>query len=532
MIPILYDTTEQNFTSQGLGSLADAVSCKIKTVLNGQFELELKYPVSGRRYKDIKIPRIIKAVAEKGGTPQLFDIYRITKPIKGIISVYASHVSNRKQYIPVMPCEASNIQDAFTEIASHTVETNPFTLWTDKTTRANFRLKSPASLGNVLGGMEGSVLDTFRGEYEFDNFTIKFTDRRGADNGVTLRYGKNITSIEQDESIANTITGICPFWADLDGNTVTLPENTVDSANAENFPFKRTVPMDFSLLFEEKPTEVQLRMAANNYIENNGIGVPDVGLTISFEHLSDYEEYKDMGAIDEVHLGDTVHVFFEPLEITAIARVIQTEYDCLLEKYDRIRIGSAKATLTSTMEAIATGKTSKYINGVEALKNAMANIEGDMDSVPGQIEQAILDALGEDGAIWSEINEATEGLISASDVEQRFNEILETYVTSETIQQWISDAIGTYRNELNQFLTWSDEDGLSIKAKNDAGLQSQTYLNLMNDRLAFVYGLTIPAWMTANAFNINNLIVNETASLMGLIMQKVTVNNVDYLRIS
>lgn len=361
MTPILYDSSEQNFTSMGLGALGDAISCTVYTVLNGLFELEMTYPISGLRYKELQISRIIKAVSEKGGTPQLFDIYAITKPISGVVTVYASHVSGRKQFIPIMPCLATGIVDALNVIPTKAAESFPFTFWTNKTTAGNFILKHPASLGQVLGGMEGSLLDVYRGEYEFDNFTIKIWNRRGQDNGVTLRYGKNITSIEQEESIASTITGICPFWADFEGNTVVLSEKTVDSPNASNFPFKRTVVKDFSLAFDNEPTEAQLKAYTEAYILANNIGVPEVGIDISYENLADYEEYAGMQLLEQIRLGDTVHVYFEPLDITAEARAVETRYDVLSGKYIKIRIGSVKANLSKTINNI-TNETNEAIS--------------------------------------------------------------------------------------------------------------------------------------------------------------------------
>ena len=370
MIPILYAENEQDFTTLGLGALNDAISCKVHTVLNGLFELEMQYPVSGKRYNDLAISAIIKVVAEKGGTAQLFDIYSITKPISGIVTVYASHVSSRKQFIPIMPCTASNVGGAFAAIDANAVETNPFTFWTNKTTVASFKITTPCSMGNALGGMSGSILDVYSGEYEFDNFTIKLWNRRGNDNGVMLRYGKNITDIEQEESIANTITGVCPFWADIDGNNVvTLTEKSIDASTASNFPFKRTVVKDFSGAFEEQPTEAQLRTYTQNYITSNNIGIPSVGIDLSYENLADYEEYKDVALLEQVKLGDTVHVYFEPLNITASARVTETHFNALLDKYDKVRIGSVKTSLSTVINedaAIAKENTENQASALEA----------------------------------------------------------------------------------------------------------------------------------------------------------------------
>ncbi len=381
MIPVLYSASEQDFTTMGLGALNEATSCEVHTVLNGMFELEMKYPVTGRRYSDLQISCVIKAVAEKNGTPQLFDIYAITKPMSGIVTVYASHVSGRKQFIPIMPCSAMNVVDAFAAIDAAAAETNPFTFWTDKGTAAKFELTVPAPLGSVLGGMSGSILDVYRGEYEFDNFTIKLYNNRGGDNGVTLRYGKNITSIEQEESIASTVTGVCPYWADIDGNNVlTLTEKVIESPTAANFPFKRTVVKDFSMSFDERPSESQLRSAAEAYISSSGIGIPKVGIDVSYENLADYEGYQDMALLEQVKIGDKVHVYFEPLNITATAKVTETYYNTLLDKYKKIRVGSVKSTLASVInEDALTAKqdTDTVANGaLNAISEAVELLSG------------------------------------------------------------------------------------------------------------------------------------------------------------
>lgn len=354
MTPILYSKNEQDFTNLGLGMLNDALSCIVKTVLNGTFELEMTYPVKGRRYADIQVGCIIKAVAEKYGSAQLFDVYGITKPLNGIITVYATHVSGRKSYIPIMPCTATSCAEVFDVLANNAAVPCPFTFYTDKNTVARFHIDTPASLGQCLGGMDGSVLDVYHGEYEFDNFTIKFWNHRGQDNGVTLRYGKNITDIQQEESIDATITGICPFYADSEGNVVVLSEKVVEAENAAKYGFKRIVVVDMTESFATQPTEADLRAEAQAYISSNNIGVPKVSISLKFENLADYEEYKDVALLEQVRLGDTVHVFFEPLAITAEARIVSTTFDVLNDKYKKVDVGSVKANMTNVVSSVVT----------------------------------------------------------------------------------------------------------------------------------------------------------------------------------
>lgn len=533
MIPILYETDETEFTSLGLGALADAISCRVKTKLNGDITLEMKYPVSGRRYNDLQLLRIIKAVTEKGGSPQLFDIQKITRPLNGVVTVYASHVSDRKRFIPILPFTASTLAETLASLRLFSAEYNPFTFWTDKETVANFKITAPVSLGNALGGMAGSVLDVYSGEYEFDNFTVKLWNRRGADNGVTMRYGKNITSIEQEESIASTVTGICPFWSDTEGNTIILPENTIDGENVQNFPFKRTVTVDFTADFENAPTQEQLRTRAQSYVNSNAVGVPEVGMDLSFEHLAEYPEYAGMTEIENVKLGDTIHVYFEPLDITASARVTQTDYDVLENRYNNVRIGSVRASLSYTilgMKDMAVDESKTRMGAIYAQLNEMpSQITAEVD---GMIDQTLQDALSEGGSISGAIGSATEGLVRYADIMPALNEISTTLVDEETIKSWIDQAVGALSGSIAQYLTYSPQTGLTIKAIDEDGQQSKTYLTLMNDLLAFMYGDTMPAWMTHDTFNINNLMVQKSASLVGLIIQEVVVGNISHLRIS
>lgn len=352
MIPILFDKTETAFTSLGIGALSDCVSVAVKRVLNGLDELTLTYPDNGVRVQELQNSRIILAQPEYKKDPQPYVIYQVSKPVRGLITVNARHIRERASYIPVMPFTASSLAETLNKIPNYCAETNPFTFWTDKSVTANFNLKTPASLGNVFGGMEGSILDTYGGEYEFDKFMVKIWNHRGVDRGVTLRYGKNVTDATQEESIDSTITGICPFWTDSEGALVTLPEKVIHSQNAANFPFNRTVAKDFSEQFDEQPTEAQLRAAAQAYIAQSGIGVPKVSLSVSFEQLAQYEEYQDRAVLETVNLGDTVTVIFERLDVNATARVIQTEYDVLNEKYRKVSIGGVKSNLGTTINGV------------------------------------------------------------------------------------------------------------------------------------------------------------------------------------
>lgn len=349
MIPILYGETETSFISNGLGRLSDAISCVVTEERNGEYELEMDYPVGGAHYSDIQKSRIVSAVPADGKSRQPFRIYRISKPINGIVTIYAEHISYQLSLIPVMPFTAGSAAEAVVAMESNAVGTLPFTLWTDVTTVANYNQRVPKSFRACLGGSQGSFLDTYGGEFEWDNWTVKIHASRGADRWVTIRYGKNLTDLVQEENIQDTYTGILPYWYSEEQETlVTLPEKVIMSSNASLYPFNRVLPYDFSSHFSSQPTEAQLRQAAQSYVTSNNIGVPKVSLKVEFAALWQTEEYKNVANQERVNLCDTVTVKFEKLGVSAKAKVIKTKYNVLLERYDSIEIGDAKSSFSST----------------------------------------------------------------------------------------------------------------------------------------------------------------------------------------
>ena len=351
MIPILYPVNSSEFLSNGLGALSDVLSCEVSEERNGAFELQMVYPIDGIHFSDIRNSSIIKAIPSDGANPQLFTVYKITKPMNGRCTIFAQHISYRLSFIPVDPFDASSAAETFLRFPVYARENCPFTFWTDVTTASSYSQDYPESIRARLGGQRGSVLDQFGGEYEWDNYTVKLHAHRGHDNGVTLRYGKNITDIQQEENIEDTYTGVYPYYYQ-EGTLITLPEKIVYSPYADRYPYKRTKTVDFTDSFPDgAPTVEQLRAKAQT--RANNIGIPAVNIRVSFVALWQTEEYKDIAALERVHLCDTVHIFFEKLGIETTAKVISTTYDVLKERYTEIELGDAKSTLTDSIaEAI------------------------------------------------------------------------------------------------------------------------------------------------------------------------------------
>ena len=362
MKPILYEAGETNFTTNGLGRLSDATECTVTEERNGSYELYMRYPLEGIHFEDLALSRLIYAIPADGKGPQPFWIYYISKPMDGICEIKAEHISYQLSHIPVEPFEASTVSAALLGFTQHAAETCPFTFWTDKSTAAPFSIDVPSSIRSRLGGTQGSILDVYGGEYEFDGYTVKLHNARGQNRGVTLRYGKNITDISQEENIQNTYTGVMPYWKGNDADTSTevvvmLPEKVLHSSRAGNFPYQRTIPLDLSSEFQEQPTEAQLRARAQAYMTANDIGIPSVSIKVSFLALWQTEEYKDIANLERVNLCDTVNVYFPKLDITATSKVVKTEYDVLNERYNSIELGDARSTLASSIKQDITAET-------------------------------------------------------------------------------------------------------------------------------------------------------------------------------
>lgn len=342
MIPILYGADEENFTSNGLGRLAEAISCYVTEERNGIYELEMEYPVGGRHFGQLLISNIIYCRANQETKKQAFRIYEVTDAIDGITTVRAQHISYQLTAIPVEPFEAATPAEAVGYLKSKSVVANPFTFSTDIDDGA-FTVSAPDSVRAVIGGIDGNLLETLGAEVKWDMYHVHILEERGENRGKVVRYGKNITDITQEQSIEDTITGIYPYYTDSDGNYVDLPEKVLLAPTASLYPYPRILPVDFSESFAGVPTVAELRAMAQDYMDRSSIGLPRVSIEVKYVEDSDI-------AIP-LYLCDTVKVVFEPLAISALAKVTEVRWDVLLDRYESAVIGFQFEDIAGTVIA-------------------------------------------------------------------------------------------------------------------------------------------------------------------------------------
>jgi phage minor structural protein len=348
--PILYPSTETEFAANGIGALSSAKECIVTEERNGMFELSMVYPMDGIHYENIELRSIILAAPNPTAVPQPFRVYEISRPMNGLVTINAEHVAYDLNGIVVSPFTVSTCTAAFQSLKTSAATDCPFEFSTDKTTSANINITIPRTIWDILGGSAGGILDVYgTGEYEFDRWNVIFHKARGANNGVTIRYGKNLTDIQQEENCASVYTGIYPYWQGADGDVVTLGEKIINVDGT--FDYTRIRTLDLSEYYEEAPTEDELRKTANSWLKNNDIGTPSVSLSISFVQLERTEEYKTLEMLEHVSLCDTVSVVFPKLGVTATAKCVKTVYNTLEERYESIELGDGRDSIESTIVA-------------------------------------------------------------------------------------------------------------------------------------------------------------------------------------
>ncbi|MBF1115850.1 MAG: phage tail protein [Solobacterium sp.] len=381
MKPILYDSTEKQFTTNGIGTLADAISCTVIEERNGSYELEMEYPLGGINYDEIRNNRIILAMPSDGQKAQPFRVFKITRPIGGVVKIYAVHLSYDLSGIPVAPFSANDCPSALNGLKSNSMIANPFEVWTDISGSGKYKQNSPASFRSRLAGTDGSILDSFGkgAELEFDRLTVKVHQNRGRDNGVTIRYGKNLTDLKQQESIENVRTGVIAYWYKEENNTQDVIVGEIQYLeNHADYPKENIHVLDCSADFDKKPDKQQLNMRAKQYVKSNNIGIPKVSIDVSFIQLWQTEEYKDVVSLERVSLCDTVHVVFDKLGVNAVAKVIKTEFDVLNERYIKITLGEARSSFGEAIREATKSTIQPLVKSMVniAVSNATANISG------------------------------------------------------------------------------------------------------------------------------------------------------------
>ena len=409
----------------GLGGLPDAIEGVVSHEINGIYELLMRYPVTGQHFDEIQSGRFIMAKPDDLTSAQPFRVYRITKPLNGVVTVYARHICYDMQGIVCEPFTAGSLTEAFQTIPTVLTPANSFNLTTTRTVASGITLKEPRPLWKLLGGQAGSLLDVYGGEWDFDGYDAKLVTKLGTNRGVTVRYGKNMTGLEQDATIEAAFSGVYPFWYDEENNTlVTLTEKYVTIPGAE--VSDRVLTLDCSDDFDTQPSEQDLRDRANAYILANSVGNGKTSWKVSFVSSTGYED--DLRLLEQVQLGDTLGVFYERLGVNATARVVKTEYDVLADRYKAVTIGRVKQNLAQII-----------VNQQEQTASQFAQVKSDLETAVDDATDFIRHGQGYMRQIYNASDELVE-IVSLDDPD---------ITQAQSVWRWNNGGFGHSSNGYN-----------------------------------------------------------------------------------
>ena len=352
MIPILFESTETAFTGNGLGRLTDCTRCEVTEERNGIYECAFDYPATGKMFDSLTIGRYIFVTHDDKKDPQAFQIYYRSAPLQGVVTFRAWHISYLLNNVILTPFTATSCADALDKMEVNTINSNPFSFFTDKAVSGPYTIDVPTPVRAALGGSSGSILDVYgTGEYEFDMWDVSLKVNRGSNHGVSIRYGKNLVSLDHQFDASNQYVAAVPYWKDVDGNVVSLDHAVYRTGSNSG----RIITMDLSADFTDAPTTAQLESRAQTILDGSDNYEVQENIAIDFVMLWQTEEYKNFSNLQRVGLCDTVNIFYEKLGINATAKVIKVVYDSLRERYVQMELGKAKTSLSQQiMQTTAT----------------------------------------------------------------------------------------------------------------------------------------------------------------------------------
>ena len=334
--------------------LAEAISCVVHEELNGDYYLTLQYPVSGKLYHDLLAGGSIVATTVSYDSSwsrtsvkrsEVFDIYKHTLPINGVVTFYANHISRR---LANSVCYAARAQSPTTVVDSSSPKdwngaTVSISIYNMPSPNYSYFSKPKSVLACLLGDSESLISDS-GGEFTFYTgvsntspyspiIKVEWNSRRGYDHGAKVHYGYNMKDINRTVDSTGTYNAVIPYWSDDAGNKTYVTGYVVQPTT----PISPVVavPLDCTQAFNTQPTGSQLTTYARNFLDTNMPWIDADSLTVDFVNGEDVSK---TGAI--IMLGDTVHAYWGDAGLAKDVRAVSYDYDVLDERYVKIGLGT------------------------------------------------------------------------------------------------------------------------------------------------------------------------------------------------
>ena len=370
----LFTSTDKVFTSNG-DKIIIPTKAKIHKEDNGAYYLDLECSLDYINY--ITQGNLVVANTPQGD--QAFRISNVTSNRKKItakcyhVFYDTKNLLIEDSYVYQLDCNA-----ALDHLNSATSDTSPFETVSDITGINSYRCVRKSLYEAIQ-----TVIDRWGGHLVRDNFTIKLMSSIGADNGVTIRYAKNLKEITCEENWDNVVTKLLPVGKD----GLTLENLYVYSDTQYDIPFTKTVSFEQNLNkedFEDENSYQQalindLTIQAQQYVNTNCYPTINYNLKANVDKVTD--------------VGDTIQVIDERLGINLETHVISFDYDCILEKYTELEFGNFTQKLSGLMGTISSSTQT-------AITEANQNIQITLSEELQEASDKIWNALGSSYVIY------------------------------------------------------------------------------------------------------------------------------------
>ena len=404
MIPILYESTETSFSTNGLGRLRDCIECVVTEERNGIYECDFTYPITGQNYEQIKLGRIVAVEHDDTGDVQPFDIVGCSRGIDGTVDFHCVHISYRLGKHVATGKNINSLSAAFS-LFRNAQPTMPFTFSTDKSSTGYMACADgiPRTVREMMGGVEGSVLDAYGGEYKFDKFNVALLDHRGKERDLIIRYGVDMVDYNEDIDSSETYTSVVPFWS---GNEQIVVGNKVASDFASISGRDECVPMDLSEKFENAPSQLVLTYTAVGELAKINPTLPAQTITVDFVRLSDSSEYEQYKGLYECQLCDTIKVVFPKYGMSGRFKIVKTTYDVLLERYTELELGTLSTSLSEAL-GVSSGLGGSALESAK-WKEAGRTTGNDWIDVPSEATEVNVMLVNAPSCFYSGVKTQTE----------------------------------------------------------------------------------------------------------------------------
>ncbi|WP_312068626.1 phage tail spike protein, partial [Leuconostoc lactis] len=391
MTPILYEKDEIDFTSQGLGSLAEIYDADVAEQRNGLLQLTASYPVTGVRYDDISVGRIILAKPNQRDEPHAFRITSTDLDIMGhnvMIEADSITYDLNHNIVKHVSVNGQSGQAMMTALQTAVVNPSIFTFYSDITHVSSTSLDYVNPMEAVMG-VKGSFLQIWGGELKRENRRVAMFNRRGRDNVATFRLGKNISGLKYKVDISSLVTRILPIKSVQENDTTTYLEGTpVSSQYINSYEQIYTIKVDFT--DDTIKTVDDLNKASANWFvdsANTARDKPSVTIDIDVLSLQDSSDYQDkFKDLESVALTDTVTVYVPEYGINVTAIVNEIHFDPIQERVTKLTVGTAKQSFTDSSRTRLSDLQDKIISVQNQADATAVSANGKSTNYSGSVE--------------------------------------------------------------------------------------------------------------------------------------------------